>query len=157
MITTTATAVQYNVDIEIIEKHHRNKADAPSGTAIMIADNINKACNNRYSYNFSKNNFNNTYDSKNSSSKKIKSNFKSYNEIGFSSIRGGKLVGEHTVLFLGENETFELTHTAFSRTIYIEGALKAAEFIITQKNGLYSMNDRIQDICFSFSFNISNI
>ena len=132
-----------NVDIEIIEKHHRNKADAPSGTAIMIADNINKACNNRYSYNFSKNNFNNTYDSKNSNSKKIKSNSKSYNEIGFSSIRGGKLVGEHTVLFLGENETFELTHTAYSRTIYIEGALKAAEFIITKKNGLYSMNDRI--------------
>lgn len=120
-----------NIDIEIIEKHHRNKIDAPSGTALMIADNINKALNNKYEYVFDK------------SIKNPKSNKKqkSYNEIGFSSIRGGKLVGEHTVIFLGENESIELTHTAYSRSIYIEGALKAAEFIISKKNGLYSMKD----------------
>lgn len=120
-----------NIDIEIIEKHHRNKIDAPSGTALMIADNINKALNNQYEYVFDK------------SIKKTKPDKKqkSYNEIGFSSIRGGNLVGEHTVIFLGENETIELTHTAYSRSIYIEGALKAAEFIISKKNGLYSMKD----------------
>ena len=120
-----------NIDIEIIEKHHRNKIDAPSGTALMIADNINKALNNKYEYVFDK------------SIKNTKSNKKqkSYNEIGFSSIRGGNLVGEHTVIFLGENESIELTHTAYSRSIYIDGSLKAAEFIISKKNGLYSMED----------------
>ena len=97
-----------NFDIEIIEKHHRNKVDAPSGTALMIADNINKVCNSK---------------------------------ISFSSIRGGNLVGEHTVLFLGENESIGLTHTAYSRNIYVEGALKAAEFIVAKKNGLYCMKD----------------
>ena len=147
----------YNADIEIIEKHHRNKVDAPSGTALMIADNINKTCNNRYSYVFDKKSTNkslkkyttsensNTYstscsDVYNDSSKsKIRS--KSYNEISFSSIRGGSLVGEHTVLFIGENESYELTHTAYSRNIYVDGALKAAEFIVTKKNGLYGMED----------------
>ena len=141
-----------NVDIEIIEKHHRNKADAPSGTALMIADNINKVCNNKYSYvftrrpsgnklkNSSTSNASNTFITKNSSDlKKFNNNSKSYNEIGFSSIRGGTLVGEHAVLFIGENESLELTHTAHSRNIYVEGALRAAEFIVTKKNGLFCM------------------
>ena len=150
----------YNADIEIIEKHHRNKVDAPSGTALMIADNINKACNNKYSYVFDKkfsskslkkyttSEYPNGYNTScfsiyNDSNKYNNSNIrsKSYNEISFSSIRGGSLVGEHTVLFIGENESYELTHTAYSRKIYVEGALKAAEFIITKKNGLYSMAD----------------
>ena len=153
-----------NVDIEIIEKHHRNKVDAPSGTALMIADNINKCCNEKYSYEFNKcgvNNFtranlkkqinmNNNINSnifsvstvlEKDTNTEMQTHTKSYNEIGFSSIRGGKLVGEHTVLFIGENESFELTHTAYSRSIYIEGALKASQFIITKKNGLYSMSD----------------
>lgn len=143
-----------NVDIEIIEKHHRNKADAPSGTALMIADNINKVCNNKYSYVFSRrvssnklensstSNASNTFINKDSSDlKKSNNHSKSYNEIGFSSIRGGTLVGEHTVLFICENESFELTHVAYSRNIYIEGALKAAEFIVTKRNGLYGMAD----------------
>lgn len=135
-----------NVDIEIIEKHHRNKVDAPSGTALMIADNINKVCNNKYSYVFTRrasgNKLKNSCNSNNSNNfKKSNNNFKSYNEIGFSSIRGGTLVGEHTVLFIGENESFELTHTAYSRNIYVEGALKAAEFIVNKKNGLFGMKD----------------
>ncbi len=95
------------------------------GTALMIANKINKNCNNKYSYVFTRN---------------VKAK-KSYNEIEFSSIRGGKLAGEHTVIFLGNNESIELTHTAYSRSIYIEGALRAAEFIINKKNGLYSMDD----------------
>lgn len=99
------------------------------GTALMIANKINYECNYKYKFVFDRHsrlNYN-----------------KNYNEIGFSSIRGGNLVGEHTILFLGENETIELTHTANSRNIYIEGALAAAKFIITKKNGLYSMNDLV--------------
>ena len=73
----------------------------------------------------------------NNINKKCKNKYK----IGISSIRGGNLVGEHSVLFLGKNETIEITHTSYSRDIYIEGALHAANFIITKKNGLYDMND----------------
>lgn len=116
-----------NVDIEIIEKHHRNKADAPSGTALMIADKINKKTNNKYTYVYNRN----------------EGVRKTHNEIGFSSVRGGNLVGEHTVLYLGEHETLEITHTAYSRNIYVEGALHAAKFIITKKNGLYNMDDLV--------------
>ena len=105
-VASTLAKKLKNADIEIIEKHHRMKKDAPSGTALMLANSINKKC-------------------------------------GISSIRGGGLVGEHSVLFLGENETIEITHTAYSRNIYVEGALDAARFIITKKNGLFSMEDLV--------------
>lgn len=127
----TQIAQKYdNIDIEILEKHHRNKIDAPSGTALMIADNINKYTNKNYKYVFDKNHVSNIP--------------KKYNEIGFSSIRGGNLVGEHTVMFFSNDETIEITHKAYSRNVYIEGALKAAEFIINQKNGLFDMSDLIK-------------
>lgn len=71
----------------------------------------------------------------------IKSNCKNKYSINFSSIRGGNLIGEHTILFLGENESIEITHTAYSRNIYIEGALQAVKFIMSKKNGLYDMQD----------------
>ena len=119
-----------NIDIEILEKHHRNKVDAPSGTSLMIADNINKSTNRNYKYIFDKNHISNIP--------------KKYNEIGFSSIRGGNLVGEHTVMFFTDDETVEITHKAYSRNIYIEGALKAAQFIINKKNGIFNMNDLIR-------------
>lgn len=118
-----------NTDIEIVEKHHRQKVDAPSGTAFMIADKINRKCNGKYQYVFSR------HDSSTVHSPK------SYNDIGFSSIRGGDLVGEHTVFFIRENEMITITHSAYSRNIYIEGALRAAKFILTKKNGLYNMED----------------
>lgn len=122
-----------NMDIEIIEKHHRLKKDAPSGTALMIADNINRKCNKKYKFVFDR-----------TSSNPINTNTgRTKNEIGFSSIRGGNLVGEHSVLFLGESESIEIKHTAYSRNIYIEGALDAAKFIIDKKNGMYSMDDLI--------------
>ena len=115
-----------NYDIEVIEKHHRNKIDAPSGTAVMIADNICRMCKKKYKYVFSRTNNQSRL---------------SNDEIGFSSIRGGSLVGEHSVLFLSDNETIEITHTAYSRNIYVEGTIRAAKFILTKKNGLYSMQD----------------
>ena len=126
-IASTLAEKLENVDIEIIEKHHRNKVDAPSGTALMIADKINKKCNRKYTYVLNR----------------LSQARNCFNEIGFSSIRGGNLVGEHTVLYLGNNETIEITHTALSRNIYVEGALHAAKFIITKKNGLYSMEDLV--------------
>ena len=100
------------VDIEIIEKHHKSKKDAPSGTAIMISNNINKNCQNK-------------------------------RQINICSVRGGNLVGEHSVMFLGKSESIEITHTAYSRDIFVEGTLYAAKFIIQKKNGLYSMENLI--------------
>lgn len=117
-----------DTDIEIIETHHSNKKDAPSGTALLLADSINKSLDNNMKYTFNRH----------SVHKK-----REKNEIGFSSIRGGNIVGEHTVKFFGLHETFEITHTSYSRSVYADGALKAAEFLVHQPIGLYSMNDLI--------------
>ena len=133
-IVATLARKLKNMDIEIIEKHHKFKKDAPSGTALMVANNINKKCGKKYKFVFDRT----------SSNPLNSNNIRSKNEIGFSSIRGGGLVGEHSVLFLGENESIEITHTAHSRDIYVEGALAAAKFIINKKNGLYSMADLIE-------------
>lgn len=116
-------------DIEIIETHHNKKIDSPSGTAILLADAINKVFNGEKEYNFDR------------MSKREKREKK---EIGFSSIRGGNIVGEHTVQFFSENETLEITHKSYSRQVFAEGALKATKFIVTQKNGLYDMKDIVQ-------------
>ncbi len=116
-------------DIEIIETHHNRKIDSPSGTALMLGNAINEALDNNMFYEFDRH------------SKREK---RSKNEIGFSSIRGGNIVGEHTVKFFSENETFEVTHTSYSSTVFAEGAIKAAKFIVEQKNGLYNMNDIIK-------------
>ena len=113
-------------DIEIIETHHNRKIDSPSGTAIMLADAINKVFEGEKQYNFQR------------MEKREKRN---KNQIGFSSIRGGNIVGEHTVVFFGENETFEITHKAYSRQVFAEGALRAAEFIKNKQAGLYNMEN----------------
>ena len=115
-------------DIEIVEIHHNRKIDSPSGTALLLADSINNALDNKMEYNF--NRFQNREKRKK-------------NEIGFSSIRGGNIVGEHTVIFFGENESFEITHKAYSRGVFAEGALKGAEYIVGKENGYYSMDDII--------------
>ena len=120
-----------SMDIEILEKHHRLKKDSPSGTAILLADAINRACSNKYTY---------VYD-RHSNITPRKSN-----EIGFSSIRGGSVIGEHSVIFLGENESIEIKHTSYSREIYAEGAILAAKFILKQKHGLYNMEDLKKDM-----------
>lgn len=115
-------------DIEIIETHHNRKIDSPSGTALLLADKINESLGNTLKYEF------NRHD---------KHEKRQKNEIGFSSIRGGNIVGEHTVQFFGENETFEIKHTSYSRSVFADGALKAANYIITKENGLYNMDDLI--------------
>lgn len=115
-----------NTDIEIIESHHNRKIDSPSGTALLLADSINKALDNSLTYEFDRHN---------------KHEKRSKNEIGFSSIRGGNIVGEHSVLFLGENETFEITHKAYSRSVFADGAIKAACFLVNKSNGFYTMDN----------------
>ena len=116
-------------DIEIIETHHNRKIDSPSGTAIPLADAINEVFEGEKKYNFER------------MQKREKRN---KNEIGFSSIRGGNIVGEHSVQFFGENETLEITHKAYSRQVFAEGAIKAAEFIVKQPAGLYNMKDLVK-------------
>lgn len=115
-----------NFDIEIIEKHHNTKVDAPSGTACMIADEINKSFNNTKNYVFGR---------------KGHKQLRTKNEIGIHSIRGGTMSGEHTVLFSGLDEMIEIKHTAITKNIFALGAINGAKFVINKKNGLYSMLD----------------
>lgn len=115
-----------DTDIEIIEAHHNRKIDSPSGTAQMLADSINSALGNTLHCEY------NRHD---------KHEKRDKNEIGMSSIRGGNIVGEHTVQFIGDFETFEIKHTSYSRNVFAEGSLKAASFIVNQKPGLYCMED----------------
>ena len=115
-----------DTDIEITEIHHNRKIDSPSGTAQMLANAINDSLGN------------NLYCEYNRHNKREK---RDKNEIGMNSIRGGNIVGEHTVQFFGEFDTFEIKHTSYSRNVFAEGAIKAAMFIVKQKNGLYNMDD----------------
>ena len=116
-------------DIEIVEKHHNQKVDAPSGTALALADCINQELNNEYDY---------TYDRSNVREKRKK------NEIGISAVRGGTIVGEHEVIFAGTDEVIEFKHTAYSKTIFGKGAVEAAKFLAGKPAGLYDMSDVIQ-------------
>ena len=113
-------------DIEIIEAHHNRKIDSPSGTAQMFADSINESLGNKYHCEY------NRHD---------KHEKRDKYEIGMSSIRGGNIVGEHIVQFLGEYETFEIKHTTYSRNVFAQGAIKAAKFIFNKQNGFYDMDD----------------
>ena len=113
-------------DVEIVEKHHRRKVDAPSGTALMLADAAAKATSEKPEYVFER---------------ESKRKPRTKNEIGISSVRGGTIVGVHDVIFAGQDEVIELRHTAASRDIFAIGAIKAAKFIIGKTPGMYDMND----------------
>lgn len=117
-------------DIEIVEKHHNQKLDAPSGTALAIADGISDVSENAKEY---------VYDRHSVRKKRDKK------EIGISSVRGGTVVGEHEVLFLGPDEIIEIKHHAASRRVFAEGALRAAAFLKGKEKGMYSMKDMIKD------------
>ena len=128
-----ATALlQENFDIEIIEKHHNQKIDAPSGTALAIADAINDTCDKSNEY---------VYDRHSTRKKRSK------NEIGIHAVRGGTIVGEHSVIFAGTDEIIELKHTATSKEIFAVGAVKAAVFLAGKEAGFYNMNNLIEGIC----------
>lgn len=115
-------------DIEILEKHHNRKLDAPSGTALALADSINEAMESQYHY---------VYDR---SSRRQKRDPK---EIGIQSVRGGSIVGEHDVIFAGQDEVITISHTAYSRAIFARGAVAAAKFLAGKTSGLYDMADVI--------------
>ena len=115
-------------DMEIVEKHHRLKVDAPSGTALALADSINEVMDNKYHY---------VYDR---SQKREKRDDK---EIGISAVRGGTIVGEHEIIFAGQDEVIEFKHTAYSKAIFGKGAVEAAKFLAGKPAGRYDMSDVI--------------
>jgi 4-hydroxy-tetrahydrodipicolinate reductase len=125
----SAVLAESGFDIEILEKHHNKKQDAPSGTALLLADAIN--ADNQFTY---------IYDRTSQKQPRQK------HELGISSIRGGTIVGEHSVFFAGQDEVIEFSHSAFSRDVFAIGSLKAAGFIVKQPPGLYSMADMLNDV-----------
>jgi len=127
LVKTAVKTLYGSFDIEIVEKHHNQKVDAPSGTALAIADAINAAiAPNRMKY---------VYDRHSSNQKRTR------DEIGIHAIRGGTITGEHTVIFAGNDEIIEIKHTALSKRLFAEGALKAATFLYGKEPGLYGMQD----------------
>lgn len=116
-------------DMELVERHHNQKLDAPSGTALALADSINDALGGEYHY---------VYDRSQVRRKREKK------EIGISAIRGGTIVGEHDVIFAGVDEVIEFKHTAFSRSVFGKGAVEAAKFLAGKPAGMYDMGDVIQ-------------
>jgi len=122
-----AAAVLYpDFDIEIVEAHHNQKLDAPSGTALMIADAINASLDDPLEY---------VYDRHSTLKKRAKT------ELGLHSIRGGSIVGDHSVIFAGPEEVITLSHSAQTRNVFARGAVAAARFICGKPAGLYSMKD----------------
>ena len=117
-------------DMEIVEKHHNQKLDAPSGTALALADSMNEALDNAYSY---------TYDR--SKERRSRDTY----EIGISAVRGGNIVGEHEVIFAGQDEVIEFKHTAYSKAVFAKGAVEAAKFLKGKPAGHYDMADVIAD------------
>ena len=115
-------------DIEIVEKHHNQKVDAPSGTALALADSINEARNNEYEY---------VYDRSQVRQKR------GAKELGISAVRGGTIVGEHEVIFAGIDEVIEIKHTAYSKSVFAKGAVEAAKFLAGKSAGMYDMADVI--------------
>ena len=116
-------------DIEIVEKHHNLKVDAPSGTALALADSINEELGNQYEYVYDRSQVRQKRDAK---------------EIGISAVRAGTIVGEHEVLFAGTDEVIEFKHTAYSRSVFAKGAVEAAKFLAGKETGMYDMGDVIQ-------------
>lgn len=117
-----------NFDIEIVEKHHNQKLDAPSGTALALADSIKSELDDSYYYKYDRSTERKKRDAK---------------EIGISAVRGGTIVGEHEVIYAGEDEVIEFKHTAYSKAIFAKGAIEAAKFLSGKPAGFYDMSDVI--------------
>lgn len=116
-------------DIELVERHHNQKLDAPSGTAIALADSINEALDQEYTYVYDRSQVRKKRDAK---------------EIGISAVRGGTIVGDHEVIFAGTDEVIEFRHTAYSRSVFGKGAVEAAKYLAGKPAGMYDMGDVIQ-------------
>lgn len=129
LVKKAASALE-GFDIEVIEKHHNKKVDAPSGTAFMIAEAINDELNGEKEY---------VYGRQGNDTKRKPE------EIGIHAIRGGSIVGEHSVIFAGVDEILEVKHTAMSKKIFAVGSINAAKFLVGKKSGLYNMDDLFKD------------
>lgn len=125
-ITAIMPVLEKDFNVEIIEKHHTKKLDSPSGTAILLADKVNDACEQKKNYIYGRHSKHDEFH---------------MSDIGIHAVRGGTIPGEHTVIFAGPDEVIELNHLALSREIFANGAVTAAKFIVKQKNGQYSMDD----------------
>lgn len=130
LVQRAAKALYPDFDIEIVEAHHNRKIDAPSGTAIMIADAISEAIPDKMEY---------VYERHSENKPRTK------NEIGISAIRGGNIVGEHEVYFISDEEIVKVSHSAQTRDVFAKGAIKAAEFIVNKPAGYYSMKEVIAE------------
>lgn len=126
--TAAKVLADADFDIDIVEKHHKLKVDAPSGTALALADAVNEALHNEYEY---------VYDR---SQRRIRRPKK---EIGISAVRGGTIVGQHDVIFAGQDEVIEFHHTAYSKAIFGKGAVSAAIYLAGKPAGMYDMSDVI--------------
>ncbi|MDR2045000.1 MAG: 4-hydroxy-tetrahydrodipicolinate reductase [Clostridium sp.] len=116
-------------DVEIVEKHHNQKLDSPSGTALALADAINQEFSQEYGY---------VYD------RSVRREKRRRKEIGISTVRGGSIVGEHEVIFAGSDEVVTFSHTAYSKAIFGKGAIQAAKFLARQEAGMYDMGDVVR-------------
>lgn len=121
-----AAVLDENFDIEIVEKHHNLKVDSPSGTALVLADAINESLSEKHEYVFGRHD---------------KNNRRTKNEIGIHAVRGGTVVGEHDIMFFGNDEVITITHAAHSKNVFAVGALRAAQFIGGKQPDLYNMDD----------------
>lgn len=131
MVQTAAKVLgEAGFDIDIVERHHRRKLDAPSGTALALADSINEVSDGKYKY---------VYDR---SDRRMQ---RPSDEIGISAVRGGTIVGEHEVIFAGTDEVIEFKHTAYSRAVFGKGAIEAAIYLAGKPAGLYDMSDVIDN------------
>lgn len=126
LVKQAAKSLYEDFDIEIIEKHHNQKLDSPSGTALMIADAINSTLNDEYDYVYGRHS---------------KTQRRTKKEIGIHAIRGGTIVGEHQVIFAGGGEVIEVNHSATSREVFGYGALAAGRFMLNRRPGMYNMDD----------------
>ena len=128
LVKEAAQTLAAGFDMEIVEKHHRLKVDAPSGTALALADSLNEGLDNAYHYTFDRSQRREQRDDK---------------EIGISAVRGGTIVGEHDVIFAGDDEVITFQHTAYSKKLFAKGAIQAAKFLKGKEPGWYQMSDVI--------------
>ncbi len=128
-IKAITPALEDSFNVEIVEKHHNQKKDSPSGTAILLADAVNDSCETKKDYLYGRHGV--TDECK-------------ITDLGIHAIRGGTIPGEHIVIYAGPDEIIELKHTALSRNIFASGALKAASWLVNQAPGMYDMNDMLK-------------
>lgn len=130
MSVSAIPSLEKDYNVEIIEKHHNQKVDSPSGTALLLADAINDACKTKKDYLYGR---------------KGKADECRITDLGIHAVRGGTIPGQHTVMFAGPDEVIEITHTAYSKKVFAQGAIKAARYLKDKEPGFYDMDDLIAE------------